>query len=69
MRKENTGVLFIKNKKTDKQPDFDGEISIDGKEYKLAGWKNTSTKGVNYISLKVSEPEKKTDFLDDDIGF
>lgn len=69
MRKDNTGVLFIKNKKTDKQPDFDGEINIDGKEYKLAGWKNMSEKGTSYISLKVSKPEKKTDFLNDDIGF
>ena len=55
MRKENTGVLFIKNKKTDKQPDFDGEISIDGKEYKLAGWNNQSDKGTKYISLVAKE--------------
>lgn len=55
MRKENTGVLFIKNKKTDKQPDFDGEISIGGKEYKLAGWNNQSDKGTKYISLVAKE--------------
>lgn len=61
MRKENTGVLFEQNKKTDKHPDFEGDVNIEGKEYRLVGWKNTSDKGTNYVSLKVESKQKTTD--------
>lgn len=52
----NRGVLFIKNKKNEKQPDYEGKIDIEGKEWALAGWKKQSAKGTNFLSLKVSEP-------------
>ena len=52
----NRGVLFVKkNKKNEKQPDYDGNINIAGKDYALAGWKKTSQKGATFLSLKVSE--------------
>jgi uncharacterized protein (DUF736 family) len=52
----NRGVLFAKkNKKNEKQPDYDGNINVDGKDYALAGWKKTSQKGATFLSLKVSE--------------
>jgi uncharacterized protein (DUF736 family) len=52
----NRGVLFVKkNKKNEKQPDYDGNINVDGKDYALAGWKKTSQKGATFLSLKVSE--------------
>jgi uncharacterized protein (DUF736 family) len=52
----NRGVLFVKkNKKNEKQPDYDGNINVDGKDYALAGWKKTSQKGATFLSLKISE--------------
>ena len=52
----NRGVLFVKNKKSEKQPDYEGTINIDGRELSLAGWKKVSQKGATFLSLKVSEP-------------
>lgn len=76
MSKENSGALFKNNDKTkETQPDFRGNITIDGKDYQLSAWKRTSKNGVSYISLQAStkqefvKKENKTDFLDDDIGF
>ena len=52
----NRGVLFVKkNKKNEKQPDYDGNINVDGKDYAIAGWKKTSQKGATFLSLKISE--------------
>jgi len=51
------GVLFsAKSKKSEKSPDYDGKININGKDWALAGWKRTSQKGATFLSLKVSEP-------------
>ena len=76
MSKENSGALFKNNdKKKETQPDFRGNITIDGKDYQLSAWKRISKAGVSYISLQAStkqdfvKKENKTDFLDDDIGF
>lgn len=58
--KKNTGVLFNNtNKQSEKQPDFKGQINIEGKEFDIAAWKRTSEKGVEYLSLSVSEPYNK----------
>jgi uncharacterized protein (DUF736 family) len=52
----NRGVLFSrKDKKNEKQPDYDGNINVNGKDYALAGWKKTSQKGATFLSLKISE--------------
>ena len=70
MDKNNSGALFKNDKKkTEKQPDFTGEIVIEDKKFRLAGWKRVSPKGTAFISLKATLPEPKNDFIDDDIGF
>lgn len=74
IEKDNTGALFKNDKKkTEKHPDFTGDITIGGKKYRLAGWKRTSSKGTAFISIQATIPETKSepknDFLDDDIGF
>jgi len=48
------GVLFNAEKKSEKHPDYTGNVVINGVEYRLAAWKRTSKKGQNYISLSVS---------------
>jgi uncharacterized protein (DUF736 family) len=52
----NSGVLFVKNKKNEKQPDYEGKLDVNGKEWALAGWKRTSKAGKPFLSIKVSEP-------------
>lgn len=52
---KNSGALFNNlDKKNDRHPDFKGPINIDGKDYFLSGWNNTSSSGKKYISLKVT---------------
>ena len=56
----NRGVLFPEQeKKTDKSPDYTGKINIDGKDLRLAGWKQQSANGKVFLSLSVSEFEQK----------
>jgi len=60
--KPNKGAIFKNDKKeSDKHPDYRGGINVDGKEYDIALWLNTSAKGVKYFSASVSEPFKKDD--------
>ena len=57
----NRGVLFTNDKKEhEKQPDFTGNININGKKYRLAGWKRESTTGKEYTTLSISEFNKNT---------
>ncbi len=55
---ENGQVKIFKNDfKEDgtKQPDYNGGLSIDGKEYNIALWVSTSKSGLKYFSGKVQE--------------
>lgn len=59
MKKEKSGALFKNQKKNnDNSPDLTGNLMIDGKDYKLAGWNNTSKSGLKYISLRASIKEE-----------
>ena len=52
---EMKGVLFHNKKKTtDKQPDFRGEMTVEGVRYQLAGWKYSHKTYGTYLSLKLS---------------
>ena len=53
----NSGVLFANKYKEecDVSPDFVGSLDVNGTEYRLAGWKNTSKAGKRYISVKVED--------------
>lgn len=56
----NRGVLFQEqDKKTDKSPDYTGKLDVNGKEYRLAGWKQLGKSGKPFLSLIISEPQKK----------
>jgi len=52
-QKEGMGVLFKNKKTSEKQPDFTGNIKIDGKIIKLAAWSKESQGGMTYLSLSV----------------
>jgi uncharacterized protein (DUF736 family) len=58
--KNNSGVIFKNDKKTsEKAPDYNGKIVVDGKEKQIALWLKTSDKGTKYFSVAISEPYKK----------
>lgn len=78
----NRGVLFkAKEKKSDKSPDYTGNINVDGVELKLSGWLKTSKAGEKFFSLSVwtpqeggnghttakAKPARNADFIDDDL--
>ena len=56
-----------------KQPQMTGEITIEGKKYKLSGWKALSKKGDNYLQGRAQKDDgtygKKKDSSDDGIPF
>lgn len=74
-RKDLSGVLFINGRKDpgSKQPDYSGNATVDGVEYRIAGWKQKAKSGVVYLSLKFTEQDDdlKTNAkpVDDDIPF
>ena len=55
----NSGALFKNNTKEegDNRPDMTGVVNVDGKEWRLSAWQNTSKSGMKYLSLKVSEKQ------------
>jgi hypothetical protein len=61
--KEMEGTLHAsKVKKTDAHPDVFGTCVIEGKTYKIAGWKQTSpTTGNEWTRLKLQEEIKPSD--------
>ena len=55
----NRGVLFQETeKKSEKAPDYTGKLNVEGKEYRLAGWKRQSKNGKPFLSLSISEPQQ-----------
>lgn len=57
----NKGVLFDNNKKEkETHPDKTGKATINGEDYWVSAWYNTSKKGVEYINLsfKLKEEEE-----------
>jgi len=61
-QKDNTGALFANDKREkETQPNAKGSAMIDGVEYWVSAWTNTSSKGTKYQSIKF---ERKSDKFD-----
>lgn len=62
---DNSGTLFKNNKKQDgdKLPDYTGNVKINGKELRIAGWVKSGAKG-SFLSLKISEHQPSEKFSD-----
>ena len=59
-QKDGTGVLFKNERKTkDGQPDYQGSLTVNGKQVQLGGWLNTAKSGKKYMSLSVSDYVRK----------
>lgn len=61
-RKEGQGSIFgNKNKMTDSHPDFTGEALWRGETIRIALWKKRDKNDNVWLSVKISEPYKKTE--------
>jgi hypothetical protein len=50
--KKDFGYLIrIKNKKSDRAPDMEGQLEISGQRFDLVGWVKLSKKGNKYLSI------------------
>jgi hypothetical protein len=75
----NRGAIFQnKEKKTDKHPDRNGSLNVEGVDYWISGWLQKSKAGMPYMSLSVTRKDAKTpepisqpvtEDFDDDIPF
>ena len=54
--KENQGILFKNDRKTDKHPAYKGSINVEGKIFAIALWNRTAASGKTYLSVKVETP-------------
>lgn len=73
--KEGTGAIFKNtSKKSEKSPDYNGSITVDGKVIKFSCWIKKSMSGTTYMSVAVDKGvgQKNTssnDSLDTSIPF
>ena len=59
--KDGSGALFVNYKKEEgsNQPDYNGSIHLDGKEYWLSGWRKKTKDGKGYLSVAVGQEKTK----------
>jgi uncharacterized protein (DUF736 family) len=72
-QKDNAVSLFKNEERaSEKHPHYSGKGLVDGKEWRVAMWKNTSKNGKVYLSLKFEEPREKVQAastMEDDVPF
>jgi len=58
----NSGALFTNNTKEegDNRPNMTGLVNVEGKDYRISAWSNTSQKGMKYLSLKIQEKQDES---------
>ena len=60
IQKNNTGSLFLNERKTEtKHPDYTGKAIINNKPYWVSAWIKVGKSGKRFISISVQEPFKK----------
>ena len=59
----NRGTLNkVRNKNSDKSPDYYGDINIDGVDKKISAWVRTNkNNGRKFLSLSVKDPDDQYD--------
>lgn len=61
--RDNSGALFKNTrKKTETQPDYQGEALIAGHDYYISAWLRKSAQGVTYMSLAFKGKAPKPDY-------
>jgi hypothetical protein len=59
-QKENSGVLFKAEKKTEKHPDYTGSLKTESGDYMMSAWVKQGKKGA-FLSVSIKKKEIKTD--------
>ena len=59
----NSGALFSNDDKREgkKDPDYKGSVNVEGTEYWVSSWINTSKAGQKYMSLKLKAKKPRSD--------
>ena len=58
----NSFALFKNDKTKETQPDYTGNITLEGgKEMRMACWIRESKSGLKFLSGRISEPQDKPD--------
>lgn len=57
--KINKGTAFTNDKTKDTQPDFKGELNVEGKIYQLAVWKKMAKNNKPYLSISIEDKSKR----------
>lgn len=57
MENKNSGALYRNSKEKQKQPDYSGNCTLNGKQYRIAGWLNKSKSGNDYLRLLFTEQQ------------
>lgn len=72
----NSGSLFKNERKTtEKHPDYNGSLNVDGVDFWVSGWIKTAKNGKKFLSLAINpkQPKEAGESLppldDDDIPF
>ena len=67
---ENRGVLFNERdkKSKDSDRDYSGQGNVEGREFWISAWINTSKKGAKYLSLRFKPKEVESQPAQIDIG-
>lgn len=56
----NKGALFKNDdKQSETHPDYKGSINVDGQDYWISCWRNSSREGRKYLSLSVKKKEPR----------
>ena len=59
--KDNTFAFFVNEKKEkENQPDYTGQGVAFGQKIKVAGWKQVSKAGNNYLSCRIEKDDFKS---------
>lgn len=78
MENNNRGALFKNHRKEQKrQPDYKGEINVEGRDYWISAWLNESKNGQTYMGLEIdlkdqqkdAQPVNKVEFNNSDVPF
>ena len=63
MERDNSGIMFINTKKgSDRAPEFKGEATIGGVRYQIAGWRRSSERCSEFITLSFEVNTERAPF-------
>jgi hypothetical protein len=61
-KRDNSGALFRvveSEKKTDRWPDYKGDVLINGEKWWISGWVRTAATGKKYLGLALRRADEK----------